>query len=97
MGMFDEVKCELELPTPWVEKPSFQTKDFGCWLDKYTITKEGRLLQQEFETKEPKDINYHGVFEFYDYDTPTKQWVCYKAKFTDGFCVEITETERRAD
>jgi hypothetical protein len=44
MGMFDDLKCEYPLPDPEVQDKWFQTKDFNCHMDKYTITKEGRLI-----------------------------------------------------
>jgi hypothetical protein len=36
------------------------------------------------------DMNYHGMLEFYTYDCRTKESWSYKAKFTDGQCVDIT-------
>jgi len=44
MGMFDEILCEWPLPDPEVQDHVFQTKDLLNMLDRYTITKEGRLI-----------------------------------------------------
>jgi len=43
------------------------------------------------------DTNYHGMLEFYTYDSRTNEWWSYEAKFTDGQCVDIRclEYERR--
>jgi hypothetical protein len=45
MGMFDEVYCEADLPPGHPESErSFQTKSLVNCLDRFTITKEGRLI-----------------------------------------------------
>jgi hypothetical protein len=45
MGMFDDVYCEADLPPGHPESErSFQTKSLGNSLDRFTITKEGRLI-----------------------------------------------------
>jgi hypothetical protein len=45
MGMFDELRCEADLPSghPATAR-DFQTKSLLKCLDNYTITKEGRLI-----------------------------------------------------
>ena len=35
------------------------------------------------------DTNFHGLLEFYTYDSATRESWSYEAKFTDGQCVEI--------
>lgn len=48
MGMFDDVYCEADLPTRHPEgQRAFQTKSLFCCLDRFTITKEGRLVLHE--------------------------------------------------
>jgi hypothetical protein len=43
--MFDDVYCEADLPPGHPESErSFQTKSLGSCLDRFTITKEGRLI-----------------------------------------------------
>jgi hypothetical protein len=54
MGMFDDVLCERELPDGF-EGRNFQTKDFGCDLDKYTITADGRLKRRYVSEHVPTD------------------------------------------
>jgi hypothetical protein len=45
MGMFDEVHCGADLPPGHPEMDrDFQTKSLGSCLDRFTITKEGRLI-----------------------------------------------------
>jgi hypothetical protein len=45
MGMFDDVYCEADLPPGHPESErSFQTKSLGSCLNRFTITKEGRLI-----------------------------------------------------
>jgi hypothetical protein len=45
MGMFDEVRCEADLPPSHPGSGrDFQTKSLGSYLERFTITKEGRLI-----------------------------------------------------
>lgn len=45
MGMFDEVYCEADLPAGHpASKREFQTKSLFSCLDRFTITREGRLI-----------------------------------------------------
>lgn len=97
MGMFDDVRCNYPLPDGLVLS-GFQTKDFHCELDLYTITKEGRLMYQGSvfgggREKEPlKDTQYHGLMRFYTSDNG-HVWHAYQAKFTDGQLVEILKLD----
>jgi len=87
MGMFDDIVCKRPLPGP--KQPpdeSFQTKDFDCRMDHYTITAEGTLV------KEGVEIPFHGLLNFYTY-TQDDWWFEYDAKFTDGKLVEIRVIE----
>lgn len=54
MGMYDYVHVGYPLP---VGVPvDFQTKDFDCELENYTITAEGRLIREAIEWEStPKD------------------------------------------
>ena len=47
MGMFDDIRCEYPLPEGSEEHQGrgFQTKDLGCSMARYTITDEGRLVE----------------------------------------------------
>lgn len=83
MGMFDNLTCEYPLPAePKPHEKSFQTKDFDCQLDHYTITDDGRLL------RDGAAVSYHGTFRFYTY-TSDDMWFEYEAKFTDGRLIAI--------
>ena len=93
MGLFDEVRCDYPLPDG---KPGtyFQTKTFDApYIEQYRITPEGRLLREEppwYERIPVRgisnwvDTNFHGVLNFYDYDTKTKVWRNFNAIFTHG-------------
>ena len=47
MGMYDTIVCEYPLSD--CDIVEFQTKDLQNFLMTYTITKEGRLIAEEFE------------------------------------------------
>lgn len=47
MGMFDYVDFECELPNGLGRVESWQTKDFGCDLHTYTVTKDGKLIHHD--------------------------------------------------
>ncbi len=51
MGMFDYLRCGYSLPDPDYQDALFQTKDFDCALETYTITKEGILLAHRITYK----------------------------------------------
>jgi hypothetical protein len=61
MGMFDEVYCEADLPAghPASER-EFQTKSLFSCLDRFTITKEGRLILHAVRY-EPSDEKAAGL------------------------------------
>lgn len=44
MGMFDDLRCEYPLPRPEMQGRTFQTKSLECFMWKYSITAEGRLV-----------------------------------------------------
>jgi hypothetical protein len=45
VGMFDYLRCELPMPDGRkVSKDSFQTKSLWCGMDRFTITRQGRLI-----------------------------------------------------
>lgn len=59
MGMFDELTCAYPLPRSEMQGRTFQTKDFDCMLERYSITQDGKLihyphrLERNPEWKEP--------------------------------------------
>ena len=94
LEMFDIVKCEVPLPDGW-DAVNLQTKHFGCELDLYIITSDGRLTHQYVlnvqavpEVHSECEIIFHGIFRFYGTDRE-KKWHEYAAKFTDGQLVKI--------
>jgi hypothetical protein len=87
MGVFDEVTCEYALPEwPQGEQPRFQTKDLECLMQRYRITRDGRLLSVD-----GRDEEYHGYVGFYTSleRAGGHEWFAYQAKFTDGRLVDI--------
>lgn len=60
MGMFDNIKCEYPLPEAEAQDLHFQTKDFDCQMENYTITKEGRLVHhyRELEATPDDELPY---------------------------------------
>lgn len=104
MGMFDDVVCEVPLPDG---KPGkyFQTKDFAApYLEKYTITAEGRLFRDDpwwqrekgVAPAPPTDMDFHGVLNFYDYDDKMDAWREFNAIFTHGQLEKIQDVSRRS-
>ncbi len=49
MGLFDYVRCEYPLPgnPPIAPTDGFQTKDLACIMTCYTITNDGRLVNED--------------------------------------------------
>ncbi|BAG41726.1 hypothetical protein [Ralstonia phage phiRSL1] len=91
MSCFDYVLCD------WLPKNDpnnfhgqqdgpFQTKDLGCDMDVYEITREGRLLRYtpEYygELRLVGDQNFHGILHFYD----RTEWA---AQFLDGSLIAV--------
>lgn len=90
MGMFDTVRCQRRLPDGLdASKEWLQTKDFDCELETYTITEDGRLLNDDGEP-----MNFHGWLNFYTM-TEKRVWHEYWAKFTDGALQDILTAEQR--
>lgn len=69
MGMFDYIECEYPMPKGFEflqEAEDFQTKDFQNVMDKYTITKEGRLIHHKYiwDIVPEEDRPYYGKPEW---------------------------------
>jgi|SRR3989344_9472597 len=91
MGLFDEIKCEYPLPkiSETLRKGWFQTKDLGCNLDKYTITKNGNLILRKTKGKVRNvKIPFHGDIRIYtctgSQENNNLKWYEFIARFTDG-------------
>ena len=68
MGMFDTIHCKYPLPdlTSSNYEKDFQTKDFECVLDNYTITEKGRLILHDciYEEVPEEERQYYGTPEW---------------------------------
>lgn len=107
MGLFDDVTLdpEVKLPDPQPPNRVFQTKDLECYMHKYRITSDGRLMQLRFHDEDgtwrDHDEEFHGILNFYtsggDRKDGTWEWFEYNAKFTDGKLVSIERDTSRID
>jgi hypothetical protein len=99
MVMFDNLICEMPIPgEPKPKELIFQTKDLDCQLDSYRINAEGRLLVQERWDKPIKQVDFHGLLNFYTFEGASSDkgysgWFKYSAKFTNGICQKIDVIE----
>ena len=96
--MYDNVYSEYPLPNKEVQAEEFQTKDFDRFMDKYIISKEGRLYFRHLNASPvPEmtmvDMNFHGVMNFYT--LKNDKWFEYNAKFSHGQLKEITRINER--
>jgi len=68
MGLYNNVKCEYILPEApkEIQDDVFQTKNFECLLDNYTITKDGELIHHlcEYESVPEEERPYYGTPEW---------------------------------
>jgi hypothetical protein len=110
MGMFDYIRCEIELPNDKISQDDeFQTKSLHCALDHFTITKTGRLVakprkQLDYldapanERSEGIDVPFHGDMLMYRLEAD--KLADYVARFTHGTLewirpiAELSEAER---
>ena len=90
MGLFDDITCEYPLPNLSHQDRAFQTKDLGCWLHRYVITRDGRLIRKArtgvWGEGSPRDMEWpiHGDIQMYDFDRDRDQMVEYVVRFTHG-------------
>lgn len=50
MGMYDTFRMpSITFPDGKVYGGEFQSKDFGCGMDQYMVTSDGRVQKKEFE------------------------------------------------
>lgn len=61
--LFSMIRCEYPLPDPDLQDHVFQTKAFEGLLDRYTITRDGRLILHEvaYEFVPEEDRPYYGT------------------------------------
>jgi hypothetical protein len=93
MGMFDEVWFDEELPGVPTKCRRFQTKSLECSMDRYIVTKAGRLcltgntwledspVDTAQEKVESVDTDFHGDLRLISHDG---EYVEYVARFTHG-------------
>ena len=98
MGLFDDIEVEPSVDLP--DAPStrqFQTKGLGCFLCKYRITADGRLVEERRDDRglTDYDVGYHGDLNFYTSegheDDGTWRWFEYNARFTNGKLDHVTK------
>ncbi len=115
MGMFDYLRCEVPLPDGYEPVPNpeegepvgrlgrFQTKAFGCEMNEYVITKDGRLETECVHwvreagklkriVRHIYDVHFCGIVYFYD--GIDGDWHEYDAEFVDSKLVEIVVVTR---
>lgn len=103
MGMFDELVFDADLPDFPLECRRFQTKAFERCLDRYRVTKSGRLLLagstilDEGEVlpipneEEAFDIECHGEIRLVPVEGDFAEYV---ARFTNGTFESIRALDR---
>ena len=66
MGLFDEIRCHYPVPDPEVQDQIFQTKSLDTGLDRYTMTRDGRLIlhQVRYESVPEEERPYYGTPEW---------------------------------
>jgi hypothetical protein len=94
MGMFDEVVFEAELAGLPSNSRHFQTKSLDCCLERYIVTKAGRLCLagSTFLDDEPFDVDAQRHIESVDIDfhgdirlvAVEGEYAEYVARFTHG-------------
>lgn len=96
MGMYDHIRFEGQLPDGTSgEGREFQSKDLQCFLFRYTITGDGRLLESQWQSRYPEPalwsaptpVEHTGDVEFYD--EHQGRWRRYVAKFHQGKMVAL--------
>lgn len=109
MGMFDDITVYYPLPGNVPGAIKFQTKDFECLLDKYTVSADGFLHRTSFDTDKTAPFDYTGEVYFYTGNvvasgpgTYTRNgedayWIEYKAIFVHGRLTEVELIEYRSD
>lgn len=105
MGMFDTVYCDYPLPDPGVQENEFQTKSLESLMERYTITRAGRLVQhvELRESREDKSVPWGFTMEVVDawdedtgfhgeiefYDYVEGTSYTYRARFSEGQLQEL--------
>jgi hypothetical protein len=102
MGLFDDIEVEPGVDLP--DAPStrqFQTKSLECFLSKYRITADGRLVEERRDDRgvTDHDVAHRGDLNFYtsegDRGDGTWRWHEYNARFTNGKLDHVTKALNR--
>ena len=100
MGLYNHIEVKKPLPDGFDATGIwFQTKSIEPnFMEYYSIEEDGRLLFNRRENegsdifvsglKNGAEIQWHGYVTFYTIEADDV-WRQYRAKFTDGICVEI--------
>lgn len=84
MSMYDTISIDNK----WIpenkrvpyDKQDYQTKSLDCYLNKYDILEDGRLIVEEYDEAEPMGseiltpVIYTGEIHFYDDNYGFKAW-----------------------
>lgn len=87
MGMYDEVKFTTMMPDGYQNLLTYQTKDLGCLLKKYTI-QSYNLWDEELDQK----VRIDGMLNIYTLikrPAVGKNWKEYDLRFKNGLLVAI--------
>ncbi len=95
----DCIVCKYPLPNPEAQDFLFQTKDLSRTVERYTLTKEGRLILPRINTDgetvsfyADMDTFYHGTLTFYGKPSfRLDEAVIFKAHFWEGQLTSIEE------
>jgi hypothetical protein len=109
MGLFDYVKCNYSLPgtpPPCAATVSYQTQDLSCSLSHYTITQDGRLIDDSGREDRSHitatiDLVWSNVVAYgpgiYTANGEDALYLGYRVVFVDGKVTRIEETENRSE
>ena len=100
MGMFDEIKLDVELPLKGFSDREFQTKDFQDWptMAKLHVRANGQLWKAGGINERDEnwlEFPYTGRARFYDFIDKPRGWIEFEAEFKSGFIGEIKVIENQ--
>lgn len=94
MGLYDSVECDYPLPDPEYQELEFQTRDFEWVMQRYAITRDGRLLKRAprpepgrelIALERDAELPVHGDLLIYAADPATDQGLIeYRVRFLHG-------------
>jgi hypothetical protein len=107
MGLFDTIDCDYPLPDARHQELAFQTKDLDRLLERYSITKDGRLIKHprgwSIQDGGPPvvdrdfEVPLHGDLRMYDSDPDAQRGLIeYLVRFTHGRVEWIRRLEEAA-